>query len=154
MNDTASVESRTLHLLIPLVLFVRTLLLIGTTLKDYGVTWDEPPYFHASDLHMRWITGLAENISRGELQKSLDDQTIKAAWHWNPYNVPHPPFSRIVSGFAQVISSPFLDKFSAYRLGPALFFAVLVTVMFLWMQELFGRRSEEHTSELQSPCNI
>src|SRR5688572_22301571 len=139
MNDTASVESRTLHWLIPLVLFVGTLLLIGTTLKDYGVTWDEPPYFHASDLHMRWITGLAENISRGELRKSLDDQTIKDAWHWNPYNVPHPPFSRIVSGFAQVISSPFLDKFSAYRLGPALFFAVLVTVMFLWMQELFGR---------------
>ena len=139
MNDTARVESRTSRWLIPLVLFFGTLLLIGATLKDYGVTWDEPPYFHASDLHMRWITGSMENIALGELQKSLDDQSIKAAWHWNPYNVPHPPFSRIVSGIARIISSSFLDKISAYRVGPALFFALLVTVMFLWMKELFGR---------------
>jgi 4-amino-4-deoxy-L-arabinose transferase-like glycosyltransferase len=32
-----------------------------------------------------------------------------------------------------------LDKFSGYRLAPALFFAVLVTVMYMWMSELFGR---------------
>ena len=31
-----------------------------------------------------------------------------------------------------------LDKFSAYRLAPALFFAVLVTVIYLWLNELFG----------------
>ena len=139
MNDAASVESRTSRWLIPLALFFGTLLLIGTTLKDYGVTWDEPPYFHASDLHMGWITGSVENIARGDLRKSLDDQTINAAWHWNPYNVPHPPFSRIVSGLARMISSSFLDKISAYRVGPALFFSLLVTVMFLWMKELFGR---------------
>ncbi len=139
MSDSRSVEPRASRWFLPSVLFFGTLLLIGATLSDYGVTWDEPPYFHASDLHMRWFTGLVENMSRGELQKSLDDQTIKTAWHWNPYNVPHPPFSRIISGFAQVISSPFLDKFSAYRIGPALFFALLVTVMFLWMTELFGR---------------
>ena len=119
-------------------MFFGTLLLIGATLKDYGVTWDEPPYFHASDLHMRWITDFMENMTRGEFRKGLEDQTIKAAWHWNPYNVPHPPFSRIISGLARMISSLFLDKFSAYRMGPALFFAALVTVMFLWMKELFG----------------
>jgi dolichyl-phosphate-mannose-protein mannosyltransferase len=139
MNDPTSVESRASRLLIPTVLFFGTLLLIAATLNDYGVTWDEPPYFHASDLHVRWMTGLVENLSRGELQKTLEDQAIKAAWHWNPYNVPHPPFSRIVSGFAQVTASLFLDKISAYRIGPALFFALLVTAMFLWVKELFGR---------------
>lgn len=139
MNDSTPRESRTSRWLIPFVLFLGTLLLIGATSKDYGITWDEPPYFHASDLHVRWIHGLVENITRGELRKSLDDQTIQAAWHWNPYNVPHPPFSRIISGFAKDISSQFLDKFTAYRIGPALFFALLVTVMFIWMKELFGR---------------
>src|SRR5688500_15355949 len=88
---------------------------------------------------MRWIVGSTENMTRGELRQSLDDQTIKDAWHWNPYNVPHPPFSRIVSGLGRIISASYLDKFSAYRIGPALFFALLVTVMFLWMKELFGR---------------
>jgi Dolichyl-phosphate-mannose-protein mannosyltransferase len=138
MNDKTPNKSRTSRWLIPLVLFVGTLLLIGATSKDYGVTWDEPPYFHASDLHMRWISDFTENIASGRLRRSLDDQTIKAAWHWNPYNVPHPPFSRIISGSIKEISPQFLDKFSAYRMGPALFFAVLVTVMFLWMTELFG----------------
>lgn len=138
MDDPKPLDSPASRWFIPVVLFLGTLLLIGVTLKDYGVTWDEPPYFHASDLHVRWISGFSANIVTGELRNSLDDQTIRAAWHWNPYNVPHPPFSRIVSGFAKEISSPFLDKFSAYRMGPALFFAVLVTVIYLWMKELFG----------------
>jgi len=139
MNETIPLESPTTRRLIPFVLFFGTLLLIGATAKDYGVTWDEPPYFHASDLHVRWIRGFVDNLTHGELRKSLDDQTIQAAWHWNPYNVPHPPFSRIISGFAKEVSPQSIDKFSAYRIGPALFFALLVTVMFLWMKELFGR---------------
>ena len=48
------------------------------TLKDYGVTWDEPPYFHATDLHLKWISESAENLGRGELRKSTEDQNIKA----------------------------------------------------------------------------
>jgi dolichyl-phosphate-mannose-protein mannosyltransferase len=138
MNDTTPMESGTSRWLIPIFLFVGTLLVIGATSKDYGITWDEPPYFHASDLHVRWISDFAENIASGQLRRSLDDQTIKAAWHWNPYNVPHPPFSRIISGGIKEISPHSIDKFSAYRMGPAIFFAVLVTVMFLWMKELFG----------------
>ncbi len=110
MDDPNPLESRASRWFIPVILFLGTLLLIG----------------------------FSANIVTGELRNSLDDQTIRAAWHWNPYNVPHPPFSRIVSGFAKEISSPFLDKFSAYRMGPALFFAVLVTVIYLWMKELFG----------------
>ena len=139
MNENRPLESRTARWLIPFVLFFGTLLLIGATAKDYGVTWDEPPYFYAADLHMQWIRGFVDNLIHGELRKSLDDRAIQAAWHWNPYNVPHPPFSRIISGFVKDISSQSLDKFSAYRIGPALFFALLVTVMFLWMKELFGR---------------
>ena len=137
MNDPAP-ETQTLRCSIALVLFLGTLLLIGATSKDYGVTWDEPPYFQASDLHIGWIRNLAENVTTGEWRKSLDDRMIQAAWHWNPYHVPHPPFSRIISGLAKTFLSPFLDKFAAYRIGPALFFAALVTGMYLWMKELFG----------------
>jgi hypothetical protein len=120
-------------------LFLGTLLLVAATLKDYGVTWDEPSYFHAADLHIAWITELGKNVVQGNINQSLTDEDIKAAWRWAPYHVPHPPFSRIVSGVTRSIASPWLDKFSAYRLAPALFFAVLITVMFLWMSELFGR---------------
>lgn len=138
MHTEVANQSRALRWFTPIALFFATLLLIATTAGDYGVTWDEPAYFHAADLHLQWFKAAGDNISRGELRKSLDDTTIKVAWHWNPYNVPHPPFSRVVSGIAKEFSARFLDKFSAYRMGPALFFALLVVVMYSWINELFG----------------
>ncbi len=138
MTDSVSIESRTLRSAIPIALFLISLLLVGFTAKDYGVAWDEPAYFYASDLHVSWIKELTYNLAGGKISPLLDDQKIKAAWHWNPYNVPHPPFSRIVSGLAKIALEPFLDKFTAYRIGPALFFGALVAVMYVWMRELFG----------------
>lgn len=125
--------------LIAALIFLGTFSLVATTAKDYGVTWDEPPYFYASELHVRWLDDLAKNLAQGQMQRSLSDENIKAAWHWNPYNVPHPPFSRIISGLTKTVAAAWLDKFAAYRLGPALFFAVLTAVMYLWMNEVFGR---------------
>jgi hypothetical protein len=75
----------------------------------------------------------------GNLKQSLADERIKAGWHWDPYHVPHPPFSRVVSGVTRLITAPWLDKFSGYRLAPALFFTVLVLTMFWWMKDVFGR---------------
>ena len=123
---------------IAVLIFISVLLLVAATSKDYGIAWDEPAYFHASDLHVAWIVDLGTNIVHQKTKASLADETIKAAWHWDPYHVPHPPLSRIVSGLTRALSAGWLDKFSGYRLGPALFFAVMVTVMFLWMNELFG----------------
>jgi Dolichyl-phosphate-mannose-protein mannosyltransferase len=122
---------------IPALIFFGVFLLVAATSKDYGIAWDEPAYFHASDLHVAWIVDLGENIIQRNAKASLADESIKAAWHWDPYHVPHPPFSRIVSGLTRTLSDGWLDKFSGYRLGAALFFAILATVMFLWMNELF-----------------
>ena len=138
MNDRAAYPCGAVRWITPIALFLGVLLLTSATSKDYGVTWDEPPYYHAADLHLKWLVEVGDNLARGELRKSLDDANIKAAWHWNPYNVPHPPFSRIISAIAKNFSGDLVDKFTAYRLAPALFFAVLVTVIYLWLNELFG----------------
>lgn len=137
MNDPAF-KTQTRRWFLPLALFFGTLLLIGATSKDYGVTWDEPAYFEAADLHVKWLKDFAHHTSAGKWRQSLDDGAIRAAWHGNPYYVPHPPFSRLISGLSKTFLSSWLDDFAAYRIGPALFFAALVTVMFLWMRELFG----------------
>jgi hypothetical protein len=131
--------SRLVRWSIPLAVFLAALLLVVATLNDYGVTWDEPPYFHASDLHTHWLLQFGNKTSGVADKNPLSDEAIKAGWRWNPYNVPHPPFSRIVSAVTQYVFYPPLDKIAAYRLAPALFFASLVTVMFLWIGELFGR---------------
>lgn len=114
-------------------------LLVASTASHYGVSWDEPAYFHASDLHIQWLADLWKNLLHGNLEESLRDDIIKAAWRWDPYHVPHPPFSRILSGLTKAIFSPIVEKFTAYRLAPALFFAMLVAVMYSWMACLFDR---------------
>src|SRR5215470_18572061 len=98
MANTSSDRNSRAVKLIALVVFFGAFLLCAATSKDYGLCWDEPLYFHASDLHMWWIAGLASDALHGQPQHSLDDARIQEAWHWDPYHVPHPPFSRIVSG--------------------------------------------------------
>src|SRR3990172_9638121 len=138
MLSSSPMESPRGRWSIPIALFLGSLLLVGVTLKDYGVSWDEPPYFHAADLHLGWMIDFGGNLVQGKLQQSLADEKIKAAWHWNPYNVPHPPFSRIISAWTKLIFDSVLDKFSAYRMGPAFFFSLLFSIIYLWMKELFA----------------
>lgn len=125
--------------LIPVALFLGVFLLAALTISDYGVVWDEPWYFHASDLEIHWFADLGKNLLRGKLAESLQDKIILEAWHWDTLHVPHPPFSRILSGLSKALLSSLIDKFTAYRLPPALLFALLVTVMYLWMSQLFER---------------
>ncbi|MFQ5681778.1 MAG: ArnT family glycosyltransferase [Candidatus Binatia bacterium] len=139
MKNSLFPDKRLADWVVPVGLFLGVFFLVGTTISDYGLTWDEPSYFHASDLHVRWLADLGKNLFNGQIDKNLQDKTLTAAWHWDPYHIPHPPFSRILSGLTKALFSPVMDKFTAYRLAPALFFALLVTVMYLWMAQLFTR---------------
>lgn len=139
VNGPRSLNQLSALRLIPVALFLGVFLLVALTISDYGVTWDEPWYFHASDIEIHWLANLGRNLLRGKLAESLQDKVIVAAWHWDPLHVPHPPFSRILSGLSKAFFSSFMDKFVAYRLPPALFFALLVTVMYLWMSQIFDR---------------
>lgn len=137
ISTSAWWNSRLLYWFVPGALFFGSLAIVILTAGDYGVVWDEPAYFHASDLHIEWLKKLVQG-PHGNLSVLLDDKGITEAWHWNPYNVPHPPLSRILSGLTHLLLHPFLDKFTSYRVAPALFFAALVTVTYLWLKELFG----------------
>ena len=114
-------------------------LLVAFTASHYGLTWDEPNYFVASDLEVQWFGELFRGLVRGDLGSVLSDEKIESAWRWDPYHVPHPPFSRLLAGLTKAALSPFIDKFTAYRVAPALLFALLVAVMYLWMAALFDR---------------
>jgi hypothetical protein len=114
-------------------------LLTAWTIPDYGLTWDEPWYFQAADLKVRWLRDLVRNLARGDVSPSLDDEVIVQHWHWDPSHVPHPPLSRILSGLSRALLAPYVDKFVAYRLPSAMLFGVLVAATYVWMTELFGR---------------
>lgn len=138
MTEPAPAQSSSLRWPV-VVIFLGAFLLVAFTAGHYGVTWDEPNYFHASDLHNQWFKQFFDGIGRGDPRPALDDAKIKEFWHWDPYHVPHPPFSRIVSGVTKALFAPYIDKFTAYRLGPALFFGLLAALMYAWMSSLFDR---------------
>ncbi|MFQ5930143.1 MAG: ArnT family glycosyltransferase [Acidobacteriota bacterium] len=125
--------------IVPWILAGGTFFLVASTASHYGPTLDEPAYFVASDLEVQWFGEFFQGLVRGELGPVLSDEKIKSAWRWDPYHVPHPPFSRLLAGLTKAALSPFIDKFTAYRLAPALLFALLVAVMYLWMAALFDR---------------
>ncbi len=125
--------------IVPWLLGGGAFFLVAFTASHYGLTWDEPAYFHASDLHTQWLADFWKNLFKGQIGRSLQDEVIKTAWHWDPYHVPHPAFSRILSGLTKTTFSSVIDKFVAYRLAPAIFFALLVAIMYRWMAELFDR---------------
>jgi hypothetical protein len=126
-------------LVVALGLGLATLVLVAATIPDYGLTWDEPYYFHAADLHAGWLGRLGGELTRGGPVGSLAPAAIEAAWRWDPSHVPHPPFSRIPAGLARALLSPPLDRFVAYRLPTAVLFALVVATAYGWTAAVFGR---------------
>jgi len=139
VRDVRSLSREPARWLIPVGLFLGTFVLLALTSSDYGLSWDEPAYFRASDLEVQWLADFGSNLFHGRVAESLRNDVVMKAWRSNPNDVPHPPFSRILSGLSKVLFSPFLDKFTAYRLSSALFFALLVMTLYLWMAEVFDR---------------
>lgn len=122
--------------LIVILLFFVVLLTVIYTTDDYGIAWDEPQYFHSSDLIMKWFSMVGNSLTKEDVSDVISDKTIKKYWHWDPEHVPHPPFSRILSGITKTIFSPLVGSI-AYRFSTAFFFAMLTVIVFLWMSELY-----------------
>lgn len=110
--------------------------LVIFTFPHYGITWDEPAYFKASTLHMEWIGQVIRGAWTGQAAAWLEDGVISRFWHWDPYHVPHPPLSRILSGMAWVGTGNLLGDVSGYRLSTAFFFLILLWVVWSWTRAL------------------
>jgi hypothetical protein len=125
--------------LLPVGVFVVAALLSIATIPHYGLVWDEPPYFRAAEFQNRWVKDLWKNLFRPELADTLRDETITRAWRNDPLQVPHPPLSRLLSGLTQTLTARILHPFAGYRLAPALCFALLATLLFVWVNAVFDR---------------
>jgi hypothetical protein len=125
--------------LLPAGVFAAAALLAVFTIPHYGLGWDEPASFRAIEFQNRWFAELWRHLFRPELADTLRDETILKAWRNDAYQVPHPPLSRILSGLTQALAAGRLHPFVGYRLAPALCFALLVTLLFVWVAAVFDR---------------
>lgn len=111
--------------LMPLLLPLLCCTLVGGTLDDYGVAWDENVQFLAARSHIRWLA-----------QPSLD--TLDNFWR---INREHPPLTKVVDGATWWLwheQLGLLSNIVAFRLGTLVFFLALIWALYRFAAELHG----------------
>ncbi len=107
-------------------LFATAACLTVLTLRDYGIASDVPNYFTSSLLQIEWVRALFGVSANPEAGSAMSAEAIQAYWRWWPVRVPHPPLSRELGGLSYAAFSRLIDPLSAYRIGVALAYSLLV----------------------------
>lgn len=98
---------------------------VALTINQYGIAWDEGPYFLSGKSYVQWL-----------LEPSL--HTIDKYWL---VNHEHPPLVKILGGITEYLFSEklsFLDKISAFRLSALISVFFLTYALFSFAAELYG----------------
>ncbi|HUT15950.1 MAG TPA: hypothetical protein VMY98_06870 [Anaerolineae bacterium] len=122
------------HVTLGLALGAVTLLAIGATLADVGITWDEPLYIEASRGYMTWLGLLRRGLLQGDVSEALSDAAIVRWWVQDPTLELHPPLGKFLSGLTWATPRGTLVDVSAHRLSNAVLFSLLVAMVF-WMYQ-------------------
>ena len=120
------------QVILGLALAAVTLLAIVATLKDPGITWDEPLYIKASRGYMGWFGLLKQGLLHGDLHEALSDEAIVSGWMPHPTLELHPPLGKILSGISWAVLRGTLGELAAHRFSNALLFSLLMAMIF-WM---------------------
>jgi 4-amino-4-deoxy-L-arabinose transferase-like glycosyltransferase len=109
-------------------LFALAILLVGSTLTAPGITWDEPLYFQSARLQVEWM----ETLLREGPASALERDTVFAMWDWEHYRNPHPPVYKTAMALTWSTTAWLLGPLAAFRLAPALLFALMIALVFRW----------------------
>jgi hypothetical protein len=114
-------------------IFAATLLFVGFTLRDPGITWDEPAYFGSAQLQVKWVELLLSDPGA-----ALDRDTVYEMWDWHHILNLHPPVYREAMALTWWATRSVVGQLAAYRLAPALLFAGLIALAFRWGTVAWG----------------
>jgi 4-amino-4-deoxy-L-arabinose transferase-like glycosyltransferase len=109
--------------------FVFVLLLI--TIKDIGLTWDEPAYIAAARSYMGWYGQVFTNPKEAFSEKAI----TKA----RDVNHEHPPLDKIWPGAVWALAHKFTNDLTAYRMGNMLLVAVMAGLLYLLILDAYGQ---------------
>ena len=116
---------------IAIALGVFTLLVLGVTAPDIGLTWDEPAYIAASESYLGWF---GEIFSQP--QQAFSQEVIDQYW---AINHEHPPLDKVWSGLIWGAARLVFKDLLAHRLGNMLLAAALIPLVYLFLAENYGR---------------
>lgn len=113
-------------------LFLTILLATLLTANDYGPTYDEPHYASAGVHYADWWA----RVFRGDIA-AFRRVEIEQSW---ALNHEHPPLQKAASGFSQRWFGRMLPGLMSLRLPSALWFALVVSAVYLFCRIIWGRR--------------
>jgi 4-amino-4-deoxy-L-arabinose transferase-like glycosyltransferase len=113
-----------------LLLAVLTVMILMVTVRDIGLTWDEPTYIVAAKTYPGWYGELL--VRPGY---ALSDEGVTAFW---AFNYEHPPLSKVWSGFVWLGARYFFDDLTAHRLGNILLAAMLIALLYSQVATEYG----------------
>ena len=99
--------------------------IVGFTLSDYGITWDEPTYYSSGLAHVSWLRA----PTRARLNAC-----------WKPTHE-HPPLAMIPGGLLRYVLEKklgLMNGFAAFRLQSLIFVFLLHYALYSLVSESFG----------------
>ena len=112
-------------------LFLAIFLVTLFTAEAYGPTYDEPFYVSAGGFYAKWWG----RVFTGDTS-ALHANQITEAWHLNHE---HPPLQKVASGVSQAVFGGLMPGLTAMRLPSALWFALAVAGLYLFLVGVWGR---------------
>ncbi len=105
-------------------------LLLLITVKDIGLTWDEPAYIASSNSYMEWYREAFTNP-----RQAFTPSEITKYWS---INHEHPPVDKVWTGLWWTLTRGLTDDLAAHRIGNMLLAALMVALLYHWVSQSFG----------------
>lgn len=135
----------TTDLKLAFLLSIGFFVLAFATLKNYGISWDEPTHFKRGQAYLHYfLTGEKHYSTLGIKNRSFfqNDKQDGEFWMGEIGSKGHPPVNGIIASFLNYIfyqKSNLLGEVEAYHLFNILSASLLVFVVFIFTSEYFGK---------------
>jgi len=122
-----------------IILFFVVLFITAYTIPEYGITWDEPFSFFVGVKQMdNWVNAVKEAFIKGDITSAFSHKLTHSYWQppnaisqkYDYYNN-HPPVTRIAGFLSWRLLRGISNELFSMRFAAAIFFALMVTVIFL-----------------------
>jgi len=127
------------------LLFIASFTAAAFTIPNYGITWDEPGYVEQAKRMRSWFTLLLR-----EPLSAVKNDSIKERWPVWEGGQPkrpgdesiqdrlNPPLAIALGGLSASIFERILGTFNAHRLLGALSYALIVSLLYFWINKEAG----------------
>ncbi len=124
-------NNRHYRIITTILVGILVFILLLVTVKDIGLTWDEPAYIASSNSYMSWFREAVQNPTR-----AFSPSGITTYWS---INHEHPPVDKIWTGLWWSITRGITDDLSAHRIGNMLLASIMVALLYHCVSGSYGQ---------------